>query len=530
MKINLGCGHDLRPGWINVDIADNVGAEIVCDITAGLPFKDKIAEAVAAYDVLEHLTIEQQQCVLADIWRVLRPRGRLLVRIPNIDALLSQFTRDPDTRNLFLYGDTAVSGVSGAHKSGHTLKSFVTLARIAGFRLIKSEQIETNYMFEFSKTTPVTPPAHIGFINQTLGIGGAETFNAGLLEWWKNQGTDVEAWVTNPQLKVTLSERATQVHSLPMVLDVIGNWKGLIKSLVLAPVGIVMYALVTWKCRGKDILLMTGFIEKILVTPWAWLWHIPVVWVEFGPLAQVFAKFGGLPKHLYRLVSHLPDIVVMPSVHTRTTNVPLGHIPAAKVRLIPCGVSVQKRRTATVPNLVVCVSRLEAGKGQDTLLKAWPQVLKQVPNAKLRIVGEGDQYQNLKFQISNLKLTNSVEMAGWVEDALAEMAQATVCVFPSTWPLEGFGLVMVEAMALGKPVVAFAAGPTSEILDPSCGVLVPAGNIYALGRALVGQLHKPALGGRQKYLRYYTLDKVGKQYAEVFKFVMAAHQSLKNHN
>lgn len=521
MKINLGCGADLRPGWINVDVRDDVGADVVCDITSTLPFADGSAREVVAQDVLEHLTTQQQRQVLAQIWRVMRPTGKLWVRLPNVDAIIARFADDPDTRNLFLYGDTSESGVWGAHKSGHTLKSFATLAREVGFKIAAFQEEATNWVVSLVKTEPVGLPRRVAFVNQTLGIGGAETFNLGLLGWLEKRGTQVEAWVTHPTLVKKL-----KAHRLPLVLDIIGDWKGLVKALALLPLGVMMYALVTWRSRRSDLILLTGFIEKILVTPWAKLWHIPIVWVEFGPLTSVFAKFFGLPKFLYRLVSRLPDAVIMPSVHTLEANVPWGHIPAAKVKLITCGVEVKPRRVVTEPNLVVCVSRLEKGKGQDLLLEAWPRVLQKLPSAKLRVVGVGDQYSNLKSQTSNLKVSSSVTLTGWVKDAVAEIAKARVCVFPSVWPLEGFGLVMIEAMAQNVPVVAFDVGPAKEIIDHSCGSIVAAGDASALAQAIVSQLRRPAEGGRKKYLRYYTLDKVGKQYVQVFQSAMAAHQTV----
>lgn len=526
MKVNLGCGQDIRPGWINVDVRPDVGADVVCDITSTLPFAESSAQEVVAQDVLEHLTTQQQRQVLAEIWRVMRPKAVLKIRLPNVDAIIARFGDDLDTRNLFLYGDTSASGVWGAHKSGHTVKSFAALARLVGLHLVRAETVDTNYVLQFSKVAPIGRPEKISFINQSLGLGGAETFNLALLGWLEKNGTRVEAWVTHPQFARALSGQVGQVRQTPLVLDVIGNWRGLVKAIVLFPLGVVMYALLAWRSRDKDLVLMTGFIEKILVTPWAKLWHIPIVWVEFGPLTSVFTKFFGLPKFLYRLVSRLPDAVIMPSVHTRAANVPWGHIPAAKVKLIPCGVEVKPQRVATEPNLVVCVSRLEKGKGQDLLLAAWPEVLKRVSTAKLRIIGTGDQLENLKTMVSKLRLEESVTLTGWVENAVAEIAKARVCVFPSVWPLEGFGLVMIEAMAQNVPVVAFDIGPAKEIIDPGCGSKVSAGDTFALAQAVVSQLRQPAKGGREKYLRYYTLDKIGWQYVQVFQSAVAAHQAF----
>lgn len=521
MKLNLGCGTDVRPGWVNIDSRPDVGADLVLDITRQLPFGDSSVKEVLAQDILEHLTTQQLHLVLAQISRVLRSGGRLHVRLPDVDAIISKFSADADTRNLFLYGDTMRSGVWGAHKSGYSLKSFASLCLMHHFKLLNYRLADTNLELEFAKFLVDLKPKKILFINQSLGIGGAETFNRGLLSWLKRQGIIIDSWVTHPDFA-----RQVSGHRLPVVLDIIGDWKGLVKAIFLWLLGAVMYWWVVWQARDADIILLTGFIEKIIVTPIARILNIAVVWVEFGPLETIFGKFWSLPKLLYRLVSTLPEMVIMPSFNTQAHNVPAGHIPLAKTRVIPCAEDISLKKVKPQKNLVVCVSRLEPGKGQDILLDAWPEVVRRVPGAKLRIIGEGNQYQNLKYKISNLKLPNSVELVGWVKDAIAEIAVAKVCVFPSVWPLEGFGLVMVEAMALDKPVVAFDTGPVSEILDKTCGVLVPPSDVDKLAEGIIKMLRSPTAGGRKKYLAKYTWAKVGPQYLEVFKYVLATHQAV----
>ncbi len=180
-----------------------------------------------------------------------------------------------------------------------------------------------------------------------------------------------------------------------------------------------------------------------------------------------------------------------------------------------------------VKHLVCCVSRLESGKGQDLLIQAWPKVISLVPTAKLRIVGEGEQFSNLKSQVSNLNLDGSVKLTGWVKDSLAEIAKSSVVIFPTLWPLEGFGLVAVEAMSQAKPVVGFKFGPIPEIVTKDCGILVPPGDISALAGAIVDLLTHPVkaklLGraGRKRYLSHYIFDQIGPRYLQVFKFVLA---------
>ena len=106
MKLNLGCGDDIRIGFINIDAIAGPGVDMVCDITGKLDFFDASIEEIVAQDILEHLTREQLSKTLAEISRILKVGGQLFVRIPNIDAIISKFEDDPDTRNLFLYGNS----------------------------------------------------------------------------------------------------------------------------------------------------------------------------------------------------------------------------------------------------------------------------------------------------------------------------------------------------------------------------------------------------------------------------------------
>lgn len=83
-KINIGCGKDKREGYINLDISPNVGADIVCDIEDGLPFRDNEAEEIICLDVLEQIsTAKKFVFVMNELWRVTRLGGAVHIRVPN---------------------------------------------------------------------------------------------------------------------------------------------------------------------------------------------------------------------------------------------------------------------------------------------------------------------------------------------------------------------------------------------------------------------------------------------------------------
>jgi len=527
-KLNLGSGGDYRPGYINIDAMPNTGADIVADITQPLPFKDASCGEVVAQDILEHLTLSQQESVLKEIFRVLAPGGKLHVRIPNIDDIITRFEDDPDTRNLFLYGDTSETGVWGAHKSGHTSHSFTTLSSYCGFSLVQKKLSDTNFEFTLKKEKQ-TKITSITFINQTLGLGGAESFNSDILRWFSGQGISLTVHTTYQPFAQMLGQKGISSRHIPLVVDIIGDWKGLLKGVFLFPIAILYYGWLTARSKS-DIILMSGFIEKILVTPWANLLKKPVVWIEYAPLHPVLNRFLGLPKLLYRLTSRLPEYIIMPTRYTRQGNVALGNISSGRTVLIPCAVNIPPQNfPKPVRYHACCVSRLEPGKGQDLLIRAWAKVIKKVPQAKLEIVGEGDFLPILEALVSRLGLQSSISFLGRVPNALEKIAQSEVFVFPSMWSLEGFGIVTTEAMALSRPVVAFNVGPTPEVADPSTALLLPSGDINALSDAIIKLFSDPALAkklgknGRAKYLQSFTFDVVGPQYLHALNLAYHRH-------
>ncbi len=506
MKLNLGCGADIRSGYINLDINSGFGVDVVCDISQKLPFEDNSCSEIIAQDILEHLTREQLEYTLSEISRTLRVGGILKVRIPNVDAIFDKFADDHETRNLFLYGNSYKTGIWGVHKAGYTIKVFTTLCKCKSLNVKSVNEVDTNYEFVFEKLEKEIKVKKILFINQTLGIGGAETFNSSLFKWLKKQDINILSYTTNDRFNKMLGD----AHKIPIILDIIGNWRGLFKAILLLPYGIWQYLKILFV--DFDLIFMTGFVEKIIVTPLAKFLNKPVVWVEFGPLESVLKKFFGLPKLLYRLVSWMPDVVIMPTEHTYRLNSAITHIPTAKIRIIPCAVEFKNCKLKIENLSVVCVSRLEKGKGQDLLIDAWPRVLEKYPNAKLKIIGEGSLV---------LKPCKNVEITGWVKDAVKEIAEASVLVFPSQWELEGFGLVILEAMSQGVPVVAFNRGTAPEIIDETCGILVD-----DLAQGIIRMLEHPTGGGIKRFRENYTFDVIGPRYLEVFKYALAAHQTV----
>lgn len=333
------------------------------------------------------------------------------------------------------------------------------------------------------------------FINQSLDIGGAEIFHRDLLQELQKQGCHLEAFVTKPNYVALLQKAAIPVQEIPVILDLIGDWKGLVKALYLWPLAIGYYGWLVFTHRRVNTILLSSFTEKIFVTPIAKIFGIKIVWIEFGPIHPLLKKFGGFPGYLYSLVKNLPTQIIVPSQHTKHHLVTHSGVDASLIKIIPCGraISLSDRKMyqqVSVKKMVaVCVSRLEPGKGQDILIRAFPEVLKKFPQAKLQITGMSSWLTDLKKEVNDLDLSEAVEFIGRVPDALHVMAAAQVVVFPSVWELEGFGLVMIEAMALGKPIVAFAVGPAPEIIHHQRnGLLAKKSDVQDLAQQIISAL------------------------------------------
>jgi glycosyltransferase involved in cell wall biosynthesis/O-antigen/teichoic acid export membrane protein len=131
--------------------------------------------------------------------------------------------------------------------------------------------------------------------------------------------------------------------------------------------------------------------------------------------------------------------------------------------------------------IVAYVGRLKEYKSIDVLIKAFPKVLTEVPEAKLVIAGDGDDMARLKKETANLKLGRHVAFLGKVSEKkkLQVLQEAWVCVNPSM--MEGWGITVIEANACGTPTVASdVPGLRDSVRDGETGLLVPYGNVAAL--------------------------------------------------
>ena len=177
------------------------------------------------------------------------------------------------------------------------------------------------------------------------------------------------------------------------------------------------------------------------------------------------------------------------------------------------------------------VTKGNAYKGYDTVIRALPKVRQVVPNVRYSVVGEGDDIDRLKRLAVKAGVHHHVEFKGGISDADLAACYGTCDVFvlPSRtarhnggWLGEGFGRVYVEAALAGKPVVGSCGGGAAEaVLHERTGLLVDPESDSDVAEALIMLLHNPGLAarmgqqGQQWALENFTSEALTRRVSEL---------------
>ena len=172
------------------------------------------------------------------------------------------------------------------------------------------------------------------------------------------------------------------------------------------------------------------------------------------------------------------------------------------------------------------VAALVPHKGQRHLIEAAAIVVRQVPDARFVIAGEGELRSSLERQIAEHRLEKHVFLAGFRPDVLSLHKSFDVFVLSSV--TEGLGTSLLDAMACGKPIVATTAGGIPEVVEHGVtGFLVPPRDHQALAHAIVTLLKDPALrerlgaAGLARVRERYTAERMVERTLEVYERVAA---------
>lgn len=205
-----------------------------------------------------------------------------------------------------------------------------------------------------------------------------------------------------------------------------------------------------------------------------------------------------------------------------------------RCRVVPLGIGEDAPLPGPAPAWpgrglrLLAVGRLSYYKGFDVLLEA----VARRPEVSLLLVGDGELRSALQAQIERLGIGDRARLAGRLDDATLEAAYRACDVFclPSVDRAEAFGVVLLEAMRAGKPVLASAipgSGVGSVVVDGETGVLVPPRDPDALAAALARLAQAPderqrlGANGRSRWQREYRIAAVTPRWTEIYRSLLA---------
>jgi len=217
------------------------------------------------------------------------------------------------------------------------------------------------------------------------------------------------------------------------------------------------------------------------------------------------------------------------------------NLPLDKVDVVPNGVdptpfdrlrvqdlsAFRRRFVRREEELIFSVGRIVHEKGFDTLVEAMPQVLSQVPEAHLVVAGKGALLDTLRQRAMNLGISDKVTFTGFISDEDRDRLYlvADVAVFPSLY--EPFGIVALEAMAAGCPVVVSEVGGLKDVVQHGeTGITVYPGDPHSVAWGIVHTLQHPdwarqrAAKAEQRARTVYSWDRIADQTIDIYQRIV----------
>ena len=259
--------------------------------------------------------------------------------------------------------------------------------------------------------------------------------------------------------------------------------------------------------QQTDILHLHGYGATTFGRMAGMLRGVPTILHEHANLTDTpwFQKIAD------RALAPATDIAIAVSKSTADFVINARQMPAERVRTVYLGVPLDEFSRERTPDEIArarqelgiapgeaaigTVTRLHDSKGNSYLVDAAALVVKERPNAKFFLVGEGPLLGDLEAQARALGLGDRFVFHGFARDVAAVVSAFDVSVFPSLW--EGTPLTVFEALAMGKPILATDADGLLDVLtDDRDAVIVPKRDAPALARGIVRLIDDPALRAR----------------------------------
>lgn len=286
-----------------------------------------------------------------------------------------------------------------------------------------------------------------------------------------------------------------------------------------------------------------GFIGAILHA----LTGIPHVSTIHGSDLSIIGKNSVL-KYLCRFTVKNSDVVTVNSSYTKQQLENVAPESIQKIQVIPMGVNPQQfynisngqmKKKYQNNRIILSVGRLIDLKGTVYLVECLPHILEHYPNTILIIIGSGPEEERLQERVASLSLKEHVTFLGTLnhEDLIPYYQLADVFILPSIFKdgkTEALGVVLLEAMASGCPVIGSKVGGIPDIImDGETGFLVPERDPMALAEKIIKILSDVDLqqrfrqNGYKRIYESFTWNKVAEQFFKGYSWVFAQNAPSK---
>jgi phosphatidylinositol alpha-1,6-mannosyltransferase len=271
----------------------------------------------------------------------------------------------------------------------------------------------------------------------------------------------------------------------------------------------------------------------------SWRTRVPYVCYVHGEDVTTAATSREL-SWMVKRVLHGARFLIANSHSTRTILLRDWRLAAEQVQLLHPGVDT--RRFTPAPRdpagrvelgwgnrpVVLTVGRLQKRKGHDQMIRALPAIRRRLPDVLYAIVGDGEERANLDHLVREHAVHEHVQFLGEVDDAwlIRCYQQCDLFALPNRQEgsdIEGFGMVLLEAQACGRPVVAGASGGTAETMRPGeSGLIVPCDGPDELARVVPELLSRPeelarmGEAGRRWVVEQFDWESLTRRAGELF--------------